>query len=177
MIEVRDAKDFHRLATRIGKLDNEVKKEMRRKFTKIAKPVVADVKAAALSLPSGRGKSDIKVKRGSPVGLRSAISRSVGSRSTTTRKGAGLHIRVSTKRFLTLFPQGNKKLPYYVEGRTKRGWKHPVFGANMDKPENWPIQNPTPFLSVTALKHREKMIVEVNEVFTEALTKVGIVFK
>jgi hypothetical protein len=177
MIEVRDAQDFHRLATRIGKLDNEVKKEMRRKFTKIAKPVVVEVKAAALSLPSGRGKSDIKVKRGSPVGLRSAISRSVGSRSTTTRKGAGLHIRVSTKRFLTLFPQGNRKIPYYVEGRIKRGWKHPVFGQNMDKPENWPIQKPTPFLTVTAKKHKQEMAKEVNEAFTDALTKVGIVFK
>jgi len=177
VIEVRDAKDFHRLATRIGKLDKEVQKELRRQLTKVAKPVVVEVKAAILELPSGRGKSDIKVKRGQKVGLRSALSRAVTSRSATTRKGAGLHIRVSTKRFLTLFPQGNRMLPYYVEGRIERGWKHPVFGAEMDKPENWPIQKPTPFLTVTAVKYKKEMEKGVNEAFTDALTKVGIVFK
>lgn len=181
MIEVRDAKDFHRLATRIGKLDNEVKKEMRKQLVKVTKPVIVEVKTAALSLPSGRGKVSIRVKNGQRASLRASIAKSVGSKATTTRKGAGLHIRVNAKKFEAVSGRASRgkrySLPWYVDGRVKRGWKHPVFGANMDKPETWPIQKPTPFLGVTVRKSAGRIRDEVNEVFTEALDKVGIHFK
>jgi len=181
MIEVRDAKDFHRLATRIGKLDKEVKKELRKKLIKVSKPVVTEVKTAALSLPSGRGKSSIRVKQGQRVSLRAAIAKSVGSKATTTRKGAGLHIRVNAKKFEAISGRSNTSrrynLPWYVDGRVKRGWKHPVFGANKDKPETWPIQKPTPFLGVTVRKSAGKIRNEVNEAFTDALKEVGINFR
>jgi hypothetical protein len=177
MIEVRDAKDFHRLATRIGKLDKEVQKELKARLKKASNPVVAEVKAEVLALPSGRGKSAIRVKNGQRIGLRVAIARAVGADVRTTRKGAGAHIRVKRNKFLAISGRDNRNLPWYVQGRPKRGWKHPIFGQNMDKPEDWPIQKPTPFLDETVKKHKPKFIKEVNEAFTDALTKVGINFR
>jgi len=177
MIEVKGGKDFHRLATRIGNLDKEVQKELKARLKKAAKPVVTEVKAEVLSLPSGRGKSSIRVKQGQRVSLRTAIARSVVSEVRTTRKGAGAHIRVKKKKFLAVSGRNNVNLPWYVQGRPKRGWKHPVFGAEMNQPENWPIQKPSPYLDETVKRHKADFAKEVNEAFTDALTKVGIVFK
>lgn len=177
MIEVKGGKDFHRLATRIGKLDKEVQKELKARLRKTAKPIVNEVKAEVLSLPSGNGKSSIRVKQGQRISLRAAIAKAVGADVRTTRKGAGVHIRVKKKRFLAVSDRNNANLPWYVQGRPKRGWKHPVFGAEMDKPENWPIQKPSPYLDDTVKKHKEEFAKEVNEAFADALTKVGIVFK
>jgi hypothetical protein len=177
MIEVKGAKDFHRLATRIGKLDKEVQKELKARLKKAAKPVVVEVKAEALGLPSGQGKSSIRVKSGQRIGLRAAIAKSVVAEVKTTRAGAGAHIRVKKKKFLAVSGRNNANLPWYVQGRPKRGWKHPVFGGNMDHPADWPIQKPSPYLDETVKKHKGDFAKEVNEAFTDALTKVGIVFK
>lgn len=177
MIEVKGGKDFHRLATRIGKLDKEVQKELKARLKKVAKPVVVEVKAEVLSLPSGQGKSSIRVKQGQRISLRTAIAKAVVAEVRTTRKGAGVHIRVKKKKFLAVSGRDNANLPWYVQGRPKRGWKHPVFGAEMDKPEDWPIQKPSPYLDETVKKHKEDFAKEVNEAFTDALTQVGINFR
>jgi len=47
----------------------------------------------------------------------------------------------------------------------------------MNKPEDWPIQKPTPYLDETVKKHKAEFAKEINEAFTDALTQVGINFR
>jgi hypothetical protein len=176
MIEVK-SRDFAKLQREVGKLDKEVQKAMKARLRKAIKPVVAEVKAEALGLPSGQGKSSIRVKRGQQVSLRSAIARSVVGQLVSTRKGAGAHIRVKKAKFLAISGRDNVNLPWYVQGRPKRGWKHPVFGGNMNQPESWPIQKATPFLDETVKKHKEAFAKEMNKTVLDACDAVGIHFK
>ena len=176
MIEVK-SRDFAKLQREVGHLDKEVQKAIKARLRKAIKPVVAEVKMEALGLPSGRGKSSIRVKTGQRVSLRAALAKAVVGQLVSTRKGAGAHIRINKKKFLAVSGRDNGNLPWYVQGRPKRGWKHPVFGQNMNKPGEWPTQKPTPFLDETVKKHKEAYAKEVNEAMLDACNQVGIKFK
>jgi len=176
MIEVK-SRDFAKFNREVGKLDKEVQKAMKVRLRKAIKPVVTEVKTAALALPSGRGKSSIRTKQGQRVSLRAAIAKSVVGKLVSTRKGAGAHIRVQKAKFLAVSGRDNVNLPWYVQGRPKRGWRHPVFGNNMDNPQNWPMQKATPFLDETVKKHKEAFAKEMNETVFDAHKALGIKFK
>jgi len=176
MIEVK-SRDFAKFNREVGKLDKEVQKAMKARLRKAIKPVVAEVKAEALSLPSGRGKSSIRVRQGQRISLRTALAKSVVGQLVSTRKGAGAHIRVKKEKFIAISGRNNVNLPWYVQGRPKRGWKHPVFGNNMDNPQNWPIQKATPFLDETVKKHKSDFAKEMNETVFDAHKALGIHFK
>lgn len=172
MMQVK-SQDFARYNREIGKVDKEMRKAMRKRLKNATAPVVQDVKQAALSLPSGQGQSGIRAKNGKPS-LRASIAAAVGASVRMTGKGAGAHIRISRDKFLRVSDRGNRNLSWYVEGRPKRGWKHPVFGAAKDKPETWPIQKPTPFLGVTVDRHKKNYRKEVSEVVWDALKECKI---
>ena len=187
MINV-ESKDFANLQRGVGKLDKEVQKAIKARLRKAIKPVVAEVKAEALLLPSGRGKSPIRSKAGQRPSLRVSLSRAVIGELVTTKRGAGAHVRVKKSRFMAISGRDNPNLPWYVEGRpgkrnprikgsAQRGWKHPVFGHNMDHPETWPTQSATPFLDATVKKHKEAYAEEVNAAFLDAMEKLDIHFK
>ena len=176
MIEVK-SRDFAKLQREVGKLDKEVQKAIKARLRKAIKPVVAEVKAEALGLPSGQGKSSIRVKSGQRVSLRSALAKSIVGQLVSTKKGAGAHIRVKKSKFLAISGRDNANLPWYVQGRPKRGWKHPVFGGNMDHPADWPIQKATPFLDETVKRHKAAFAKEMNETVLDACNAVGIHFK
>jgi hypothetical protein len=176
MIEVK-SRDFAKLQREVGKLDKEMQKALKNRLRKAIKPVVVEVKAEALSLPSGRGKSSIRVKSEQRVSLRTALAKSVVGQLVSTRKGAGAHIRVKKSKFLAISGRDNANLPWYVQGRPKRGWKHPVFGNNMENPQNWPIQKATPFLDETVKRHKKAFADEMNKAIFDACDAVGIHFK
>ena len=148
-----DRSEFISFYKSIGQVSPEIQKAMRKRLNAAAKPIVAEVKQAALALPS-------KVENGSTqegyenlFSLRRAIAGSVKSRFNGTGRGGVLQIRVSTSEFMALSGRP-RTIPYYLEGR-KRRWRHPVFG-NKDK---WVDQEARPFLAVTAYKPRNVEIV------------------
>ena len=141
-----DRSEFLAFYKAVGEISPEIQKAMRKRLNAVAKPIVAEVKQAALNLPS-------KVESGgNPKGyenlfsLRRAISQSIKSRFNGTGKGGVLSIRVSTTEFMAMSGRP-RTIPYYLEGR-KRRWRHPVYGDR----DRWVDQEPKPFLAVTAYK-------------------------
>lgn len=141
-----DRSEFLAFYKAVGKVSPEIQKAMRKRLNAVAKPIVAEVKQAALNLPSKVEAGGNPKDYGNLFSLRRAISQSVKSRFSATGKGGVLQIRVSTTEFMALSGRP-RTIPYYLEGR-KRRWRHPVFG-NKDK---WVDQEAKPFLAVTAYK-------------------------
>lgn len=181
MIEVK-AEEFGDYYKRIGKVDAEVRKALRRRLTAAAKPVVQDVKQAARSLPSKGGEVSTKRrKKDETVGLRASLALATQSYFYATQKGGGIKIRVSRSKFLAVSGRPNT-IPYYVEGRRKRAWKHPVFEKTKGpvlkgNAENWVTQDPTPFLGETVQKHRAVYAREVTEAINDAIKNCNIPIK
>jgi hypothetical protein len=173
VIEVK-AEEFGDYYKRIGKVDAEVRKALRRRLTAAAKPVVEEVKQAARSIPSKGGEVVVKRRKsGETAGLRASLALATESTFKATAKGGGIKIRVSRSKFETVSGRPNT-IPYYVEGRRKRAWKHPVFQKTASPvrggdASNWITQKPSPFLGVTVVKHKDAYSKEVTAAITDAL--------
>lgn len=178
MIEVK-AEEFGDYYKRIGKVDVEIRKALRRRLTAAAKPVVAEVKQAALSIPSKAGEASTKRRKtGETAGLRASLALATESTFKATSKGGGIKIRVSRSKFESVSGRPNT-IPYYVEGRRKRAWKHPVFEktkgpVTSGNAQNWITQKASPFLGVTVVKHKEAYGKEVSAAITDAIKECNI---
>lgn len=161
-------KEFIAFFKAVAKVDPELKKALRKNITVLAKPIVADVKAAELAIPSQGGEAGGgRKKKGEILGLRAALANATKSDFNTTGRGAVIHIRVSSSKFMAVSGRP-RSLPYYMEGRRKRKWRHPIFGNK----ENWVEQSPHPFLAVTVLKHKDKFVDGVADAVNEALGQI-----
>lgn len=146
---VIDRSEFLAFYKAVGEVSPEIQKAMRKRLNAAGRPIVAQVKQAALQIPSNveRGKDQVG-DYDNLFSLRRAISQSVKGRFNGTGKGGVYSIRVSTTDFMALSGRP-RTIPYYLEGR-KRRWRHPVFGRR----EMWVDQQAHPFLGVTAYKPR-----------------------
>jgi hypothetical protein len=179
MIEVK-AEEFGDYYKRISKVDDEVRKALRRRLTAAAKPVVQEVKQAARSIPSKGGEVSKKRRKSKDelIGLRASLALASTADFKSSSKGGVLKIRVSRSKFEAASGRPNT-LAYYMDGRRKRAWKHPVFektsgpivGGNA---ENWVTQESHPFLGVTIIKHRETYAKEVSSAVIDALKECKI---
>ena len=150
-----DRSEFISFYKSIGQVSPEIQKAMRKRLNAAAKPIVAEVKQAALALPSKVENGGTQEGYENLFSLRRAIASSVKSRFNGTGRSGVLQIRVSTSEFMALSGRP-RTIPYYLEGR-KRRWRHPVFG-NKDK---WVDQEARPFLAVTAYKpHNVELVYE-----------------
>lgn len=178
MIEVK-AEEFGDYYKRIGKVDAEIRKALRRRLTAAAKPVVEEVKQAARSIPSKGGQVVVKRRKsGETAGLRASLALATQSYFYATAKGGGVKIRVSRSKFENVSGRPNT-IPYYMEGRRKRAWKHPVFQKtkgpiSSGNAENWITQEPHPFLGVTVVKHKDAYGKEVVAAITDAIKECNI---
>jgi hypothetical protein len=166
-----DSDEFKAFYKALSSVDPEMRKALRRNLVLLAKPVVAQVKASALAIPASREVVGTRKKKGSNLGLRASIAGAVKADIHGMGKGAAVHIRVSGTRFVALSGQPNRSLPYYMEGRRKRPWRHPVFGNR----ENWVVQQKHPFLGDVVARNKpafEKSVEKaVNEVAQEIKNK------
>ena len=169
MIEI-DPADFAKRVREISQVDPEFKKAVKKRLKTAAEPVVEEVKRAALSIPAKGGDATAaRKKRGENLGLRASLANATISDINPTKKGAILKIRVSTTKFISASGRP-RTIPYYMEGRRKRAWRHPVFGNR----ENWVEQKPHPFLGVTVLPHKMKFAGEVTQALDDALKDSGL---
>lgn len=153
-----DPKEFIKFYKVVSQIDPELKKALRKQIMIATKPIVEDVKQAALAIPGTREAGTGRKKRGETLGLRASLANAAKADFNGTGRGAVSHIRISTTKFMAASGRP-RTLPYYVEGRRKRKWRHPVYGNK----EKWVEQRPHPFLMVTVLKHKEEFINSVSK--------------
>lgn len=154
-----DAREFQRFYRALGQMDPAIKKALRKRIRDLAKPITADVKAAALEIPVKKSSN-----RSGSMGLRKSLSMAAKYEIRATKKGAVVHFRIGTKTFMSAANMP-RTIPYYVEGRRKRPWRHPVFG----NPDVWVEQDPHPFLGATVMSHKNKFMEGMQKAVDDAL--------
>jgi hypothetical protein len=168
-----DAKELLDLYKALGKAHAELRKALRRQLTSIAKPIVADVKKAELAIPSKKGSAgESRKKKGVTLGLRASLANATKADLATMGEGAAVHVRVSTSKFTSVSGRP-RTIPYYMEGRRKREWRHPVYGND----NKWVTQKSHPFLMGTVRKHKDAFetscLKAVHEVLDQIDSKVS----
>lgn len=114
---LRGGKDLRRISKELRRVGDgkEIKKRFSKELRVVAKPLVPVVRRSIRDIPSTRAYS--------AAGLRGRLSRATKLEVKTSGRSAGVAIRVSGRKM----PEGQGRLPAYVEGTRKR-WRHPVFG-------------------------------------------------
>lgn len=174
-----NSKDYARFFAATKKVEPEVTKALRKRLTAIAKPITAQVKQAALSLPSKQGGMAEKSSRGATgLGLRQGIAAAVEQKIRPTGKaGLNIRIRVSGTKFAEKTGKP-RKLPRYVEGFSKKPWRHPVFADSGSIKGSWKgawvVQASTPFLVQTVLPHKPEFKQAVYDSFVDAVHASGM---
>ena len=162
-----DSAEFKAIYKALGKVEPEIKKQLRKRLMEVAKPIVEEVKQAELNIPASREAQKGRKKRGETMGLRAALANATKADINGTGRGAAVHIRVSTTKFMAASGRP-RTIPYYMEGRRKRPWRHPVFGNR----EAWVVQKPHAFLAPTVSKHREDFKNQVTSAVLDAISQV-----
>lgn len=168
-----DPTDFAKVVKEVQQVEPEFRKNVKKRLKQAAEPIVQEVKQAALNIPSSKGDvTQTRKKKGENLGLRASLANAVQADINPTKKGAIAKIRVSTTKFMSASGRP-RTLPYYMEGRRKRAWRHPVFG-NRDV---WVAQSPHPFLGVTVKPHKEEFATAVVKALDDALADSGLLKK
>jgi hypothetical protein len=107
-------RDMRELAVKLRAADPKMKRDLRRNFRQLAAPLVRDVQAAILAMPSKDGPP----KEG---GLRDDIAKTVSASTTISKSG----IRLDIVSLGSRMPPGEDSLPKHTD--SARGWAHPVF--------------------------------------------------
>jgi hypothetical protein len=103
-----------------------LRKELVAEMKEAANPLVPQIKAAWLAVPSSSQKPK----------LRQALAKATRVQVRLTGKEAGVRVRTDGRKM----PSGSRALPGYAEGIRRRPWRHPVFGNR----EVWVTQQPFP---------------------------------
>jgi hypothetical protein len=166
-----DSKELVAFYKALAQFDPELKKALRKRLIDLAKPVVAEVKAAELGLPSNREVGGTRKKKGGHLGFRASLAAATKADFNGTGRGAALHVRVSTSRFLAVSGRP-RTLPFYMEGRRKHEWRHPVYGNK----DNWVGQKSKPFLGEIVARNKPAFVLavenSVNDVVKEIQAKI-----
>lgn len=176
-IELSSA-DLSKLYVATRKVDKDVAKALRKRLSKTAKPIVDEVRQAVLNTPSKSGVAE-KAKRGETgVGLRRAIAASTQTKiNPSSRNSFSIRIRVSGSKFNALTGK-YRTLPRYLEGLSKRKWRHPVFAQKGSTKGAWQgawvEQEAHPYLLPTVMKHKQEVREEVVKSFIDALDELQI---
>ena len=175
-----DGDDWVTLYKRIRHLDNAVGKRLRTELTKAARPARDAVRKAALAIPSKGGTTEkYRKKKGvdhGGAGLRQGIAYATEIKVGVSKPDYfSLRIRVSGSKFRTATGKP-ATLPRYMEGMSRKPWRHPVFVAEADMPGpdgSWAAQEPHPYLLETVMQHKPAAIAAVRKAFIEALGDIG----
>jgi len=168
-----DSKDYARFYKATKQIEPEITKALRKRLTAVTKPITNEVKEAALSLPSKQGATEKAARGSTGVGLRQGLAAATEQKVRPTGK-AGLNVRIRVSGTSFADKTGKpRKLPRYVEGFSRKPWRHPVFadkGATKGTWTGpWVEQKPTPFLFKTVTAHKQEFKDAVYDSFVEAV--------
>ena len=175
-----DSPDLVKFYKAVKTIDVSAQKQLRRRLTAIAKPIANDVKQAALNIPSKSGSPAVKAQRGEEeLGFRSGIAAvQTKVNATNSKRGFSIRIHISGTTFANKTGK-YKKLPRYMEGLSRKAWRHPVFAdrgaTNGTYKGSWVEQSPRPFMLRTALPYRPKIQEEVAKSFLDAMSETGLI--
>lgn len=190
-IVIMDASEMRRLHRALRDIDKAQARALTGRVRKIAKPLELQVKQAALNLESKTEFTQDDAKYAKKFGLtrlRAGIAAAVETRISSSAKGANARIRVSGTKFQKATGKP-KKLPRYMEGLSRRKWRHPVFAHGHGASKGlryvrgtwkgaWVEQKPQSYLLATVLPQkdeiREKLIKEYEDTFAQHLGRFGI---
>ena len=179
MIEVQGY-DYTDLYKHVRALQPEVGKELRKTLTKAGNEGREAVRSAALALPS-RGGTATKFRKKKGViagaGLRQGIAAATETKVNASKVDYfGIRIRVSGSKFASATGK-SVKLPRYMEGLSRRPWRHPVFVKrdNLPGPKgSWVSQTKHPYLLPTLSPLKDKTANQVREAFLAACQNIHI---
>lgn len=155
-VSSRDLAQLGRDLQRAARKD--LKKDTLKRMRAAVKPIVPEIRAAVKATPSGGDKGrSVKARAARPRRLRDATARGVEAKVSLTGKFAGVRLRVDTRHF----PDGEKKLPKYLEGTIPR-WRSPSWGH-----DPWKVQKPHPYFFKTIRPHIPRVQEEVAKVLKD----------
>lgn len=128
--EVKGGKDLERIARELREVGNgrEIRKRLTREIRRELAPAVLAVRREIAAIPTkGEGSS----------GLRQRMARATRLQVRTAGRDAGATIRVDGRKM----PDGQRRLPSYMEGKAKKPWRHPVYGNRAV----WAVQPAHPY--------------------------------
>jgi len=174
-----DSEDLSKLYKATRKVDKDVTKNLRKRILKTTKPIVQEVRVAALAIPSNKGEGQESSRGQLNIGFRQGLAAATETKINPSSAGTfSVRIRVSGSKFKSKTGK-YRTLPRYMEGLSKRrNWRHPVFaekGATGGTWKGeWSEQKPYPFLLPTVLKHKKEVKEEVVKAFIDALDELEI---
>lgn len=139
-MKVDSTREMKQVARRLARAsDGRVGTDARRRLVRAARPVVKEVKTAALAVEveSSQGGT---ARPDNSTNLRARVAAAVDSAATpggVTLFVAGYKIGVNGSR-----------LAQYLDTEDRPRWRHPIFGRR-DNPEDWAEQKGQPFFYVT----------------------------
>lgn len=173
------SEDLSKLYKATRNVDKDLSKNLRRRITNIAKPILSEVKTAALSIPSKGGDTEIAARGETKLGLRQGIAAAAETKINPNKSGSFVvRIRISGTKFRTKTGKYST-LPRKMEGLSKKPWRHPVFaekGKTAGTWEGaWAAQEKHPFLLPTVMKHKGEVREEVVKAFIDTLDDMQII--
>jgi len=171
-----ESDDFRNFYINTRNIDKKILANAKKELKKAANPAALEAKKMVLAIPS-EAHHHLDGAPRPRLSLRASIAACIKVGFKSTKKMAGVVIRVDVKQFAKISEAGGRtgnkigKLPRYVDGRIRR-WKHPVFGQNMDKPEKWPIQPSHPFLRKAVEKHKTEFVKSMEVAVDHALKEI-----
>lgn len=173
-----DAREIQRLSKALkSDVGKEAHKAMNKRIRALAKPIAEEVQQAAMRIPTDRTYTADDIKYAKKFGmhrLRAGIAKAVELRVGSSARTSLVRIRVSG----TKFNKATGKpvtLPRYMEGLSRRPWRHPVFVKRDDLPGpvgSWVEQKPHPYLVPTVMKHKTKVREEIVKSYLDSLEAV-----
>lgn len=160
--------DYSRLYVAVRSWDKDLGKAVRKRLTEAAAPARDAVRSAALGLPStGGGTEAWRKKRGVAGGasLRQGIAAATEIKVMPARPDAFMiRVRVSGTKFRAATGKP-LTLPRYMEGQSRRPWRHPVFGNT----NVWVVQPSRPYLIPTVARFKGEAKAAVERALTDAI--------
>jgi len=177
-----ESEDIKALAKDLNGLgDGHMVKDLHKSLRDAAKPIVDDIRAAVLAIPSksvgetagrtaraaarfekSKSKKKTMAKFERKAGLRETIARAV--KLSVSATGGTISIKVDA----SMLPEDQRMLPWDLEGSSK--WRHPVFGNT----KVWVQQPSHPFFFGTIDKDLHRVESDVDRIvdgFVADITK------
>lgn len=173
------SEDLSKLYKATRNVDKDLTKNLRKRITKIASPILNEVKTAALSIPSKGGDTEIAGRGMTQIGLRQGIAAAAETKINPNKSGSFVvRIRISGTKFRAKTGKYGS-LPRKMEGLSRKPWRHPVFpdkGATGGSWQGaWAVQEKHPFLLPTVMKHKQEVREEVIKAFVDTLDDMEVI--
>lgn len=156
VVEIRGGAELRRISLELRRMGGgELTRKLRKELRAAAAPLVPQVRASIMQIPTTGDKSS---------GLRRRMAKATRLELRTVGREAGVAIRVDGRKM----PTGQGRLPAYMEGSRKR-WRHPVYGNR----NNWVGQQPHPYFYNVVRNLGPRSRVAVNRVLDEATREIS----